>query len=169
MSYKIKKDGLIWKLHKEFNSEVYNKLCDDKPVGLCLFFWNTLLQVFKFLGMCIASLFAIGLCLVALWGVLSWAVGLVLAAFGILLPFINYHWVAVATGSILVLGTLFILAELFLKLIGSDSATLDIAPKYLTNLLPEKKEVVKDKPQGLAVSYWKAFKGKICPIVEVKE
>lgn len=170
MSYKIKKDGLIWKLHKEFNSEVYDKLCDDKPVGLCLFFWNTLLQIIKAVGALAFTIIACIFLVVVAVFLLNWPIALISAAFGYMLPFINYDLGFMQTLLVLIGSVGFIVVELFLKAIGSDSAQMKVVPSYITNLLPEKKEVaVQDKPQGLVVSYWKAFKGKVCPLVEVKE
>jgi len=169
MSYKIKKDGLIWKLHEEFNSEVYNKLCDDTPVGLCLFFWNTLLQIIKAVGALAFVIIMCGILVAVAAFLLNWSIALISAAFGYILPFVNYELGLLQTLLVLVISIGFIVVELFLKAIGSDSAQMKVVPSYLTNLLPEKKEVVKDKPQGLVVSYWKAFKGKVCPLIQVEE
>lgn len=170
MSYKIKKDGLIWKLHKEFNSEVYYKLCMLQPVGLCLFFWNTLLQIVKAVG---ALAFVIMACLIGLGVIaffLNWPIALISMAFGYVLPFVSYDIGFAQTLLVLIISIGFIVVELFLKAIGSDSAQMEVVPSYIAKFLPEKEEVVvQDKPQGLVVSYWKAFKGKICPIVEVQE
>ena len=173
MSYKIKKNGLLWKLHQEFYSEVYQKLRSDEPVGLCLFFWNTLWQMLKGLVVCIVLLALACIALLTIYLALSWAVGLIgLAVFGVFIPYVNYEWVYLGTTMVLVFGGGWILVELFLKSIGSNASDLKVAPEYMTKLLPNpstKKAGQVVKQESLIVSYWKAFKGKVCPVIEVVE
>ena len=172
MSYKIKKNGLLWKLHQEFYSEVYQKLLIGEPVGLCLFFWNTLWQMLKGLVAGIMVLLVVIALLLGAYLVLSWVVGLVaLSLFGVFLPYINYEWVYLCTILVLGAGYFFICVEGFLKAIGSNSGTMKVAPEYMTKIMPKsstKKAKQVAKQESLVISYWRAFKGKVCPIIEVE-
>lgn len=168
MSYKVKQSGWVYWLHKEFDSEVYGKLRHNEPVGLCLFFWNTIFQMFKMVGVSLATLAAIGVMIFGIFVALHFPVGLLSMAFGFTVPFINYEVAFVETVLVLAAGCLWILVEIFLKLIGSSSSQLEVVPSYIKKVLPEsKKKSNITKQPSLVVSYWQAFKDKVCPLVEL--
>lgn len=166
MSYKLKRDGWVWKLHQEFYSEVFNKLVNNEPVGICLLFWNTLFQMLKFVGMGLSIVALVGVIIFVIWTVvINTVLALVTACFEVFLSFVNYD-LAVCVLTLFFITTFgFILIELFLKAIGSSAGNLEIAPKYITKHFEVKEKKVKSN--SLVKSYWKSFKEKICPYVEL--
>lgn len=166
MSYKLKTDGWVWKLHKEFYSEVFNKLRNGEPVGICLLFWNTLFQMLKVVGMGLGLIAVVGLIIFCAWAaVINTVLALVTACFGVFLPFVNYDLAALVLIIYFILTVGFIIIELFLKAIGSSAGSLEIVPKYITKHFTVKEKKVKSN--SLVKSYWKSFKEKICPYVEL--
>lgn len=141
--------------HYKFNSFIGTRYGTESINGLCVYFWYTLLNLLKALGMACAAVF-VSFCLLLC---LHFAIAFLLGAFGIFYMGDSY------------LGGLYLMgigcaATSIIGISEYISGNIDFAPHYMTRHFTKTIKVVDNKAPSLVKEYYKATKSKICPIIE---
>lgn len=162
---KINKSSWHYKLNKWDSSWVHEKLRRGRTVGLCEYFWGTVKSALSLtMWVAIASICFSLLC----WFVLLFIIGLsgfFITLFGgeELLSGLPLEVTKIFSLSLFIIIFYITIASIYLTIKGE----IPLMPTWLSS---DDVDIIKPvKEPSLFMSYYKAWKSKVCPIIELED
>lgn len=168
--FKVKKSGLSWWLHTKFQSTVYWN--EYGQISLCFYFWNTVFQYIKAVGLVIVALLAALLGIVVLLVLFNFLLGIILFTTQQFYLFDNYISIELFVPLLLLSfsGIAGINLACLLEYLAVGRTPIQVFPDYMKKWV-KKIEVkpAKEKQPSMLIAYLKAAKQKVCPLVEFED
>lgn len=167
---KINRSSWHWWLHKQLETKTYRRLVSGyKSITLCQYFWSTVFALIQAIGLCVLTLLGVLMLCIILLLVFNFLV----VVFGALTGYFP-SWVGqTQLGAAIGIGGITIILALSAGVSGFVDyyrGTIPFWPDYISKHFVKDAEESNNKTEsGLIVSYYKAWKDKFCPIVELEE
>lgn len=172
--FNVKENGLLYKFHRFHGSQVGMDLRGGYTVTLCELFWSTLGWIIADIALLLVF---IPIASIVVYSLFSAFVGLPLLLLGIEVPLLISA--AAYIGYILVAGIGVIICIIEydnIQKYGEGDILTKMCPDWMENSFGKyfKDEIDYSKPYtpkqpSLIVSYYRAFKDKVCPLVKLEK
>ncbi len=153
---KINKKSWHYWLHRILETSMYHKLERGDTASLCSYFWSTLGNMLALFWYIVVGLSMLATALILIFAVVNFLVFVITGILGLPLAWVEME---------LAIGTYWFCTAV--AVVGSIIALSQGDIKVLPNYLKPKQAKVEPKP-NLFKEYYKAWKGKVCPLVEVE-